>query len=151
MGPYFVDLVVLKGTYARRLVRKSLASHRLGARIIAGDSLHRVWSPALSAPRPILKGPEAPAHFHAVAASPGGTMTHLHPILDATRAGALGVKPPDPKKRIAWIMPVRSGPKKSHWPRHNPHADLRGTMLANSRLARAIACDYARQSRAKPR
>ena len=25
------------------------------ARIIAGDSLHRVWSPALSAPRPILK------------------------------------------------------------------------------------------------
>jgi hypothetical protein len=39
-------------------------------RIIAGDWLHRVSSPALSAPRPILKGSVAPAHFHAVAASP---------------------------------------------------------------------------------
>ena len=47
------------------------------ARIIAGDSLHRVWSPAPSAPRPILKGPLPPARFHAVAASPRGTMTHL--------------------------------------------------------------------------
>src|SRR5262249_51771298 len=59
------------------------------ARIIAGDSLHRVWSPVLSAPRPILKGPEAPAHFHAVAASPGGTMTHLQgfssPLPDSNR------------------------------------------------------------------
>ena len=40
------------------------------ARNIAGDSLHRVSSPALSAPRPILKGPLTPAHFHAVAAPP---------------------------------------------------------------------------------
>src|SRR5258706_16445533 len=40
------------------------------ASIIAGDSLHRVRSPALSAPRPILKGPVAAAHFHAVAAPP---------------------------------------------------------------------------------
>ena len=41
------------------------------ARIIACDSLHRLlWSPALSAPRPILEGLAAPAHFHAVAAPP---------------------------------------------------------------------------------
>jgi hypothetical protein len=40
------------------------------ARIIAGDSWHRVRSPALSTLRPILKERVAPAHFHALAASP---------------------------------------------------------------------------------
>jgi hypothetical protein len=45
-------------------------------RIIAGDTLHRVWSLALSAPRQILKGIVA-YRFHAVAASPRGTTPHL--------------------------------------------------------------------------
>jgi hypothetical protein len=40
------------------------------ARIIAGDSWHRVRSPALSTLRRILKERVAPAHFHALAASP---------------------------------------------------------------------------------
>ena len=50
------------------LVRKSLASQWFGH--------NRRWllasgaEPARSAPRPILKGPLAPAHFHAVTASP---------------------------------------------------------------------------------
>ena len=40
------------------------------ARIIAGDSLHQVWSPALSAPRLILRGQLPPARFHRLAAPP---------------------------------------------------------------------------------
>src|SRR5260370_40257253 len=42
------------------------------ARIIAGDSLHRVWSPALSASRPILKGSVAPATSRRSGAAPAG-------------------------------------------------------------------------------
>jgi hypothetical protein len=44
---------------------ESLLPATSSARIIAGDSLHRVSSPALSAPRPILQGPLRPAHFRA--------------------------------------------------------------------------------------
>jgi hypothetical protein len=42
--------------YRVRIWSGSLLPATRLARIIAGDSLHRVWSPALSAPRPILKG-----------------------------------------------------------------------------------------------
>ena len=48
----------------------SLSPARGSSGIIAGGSWHRGQSPALSAPRPILTGPLAPAHFHAVTASP---------------------------------------------------------------------------------
>jgi len=51
------------------LVRKSLASQGLVGhhrrRLLASGA-----EPALSAPRPILKGPLAPGHFHAVTAFP---------------------------------------------------------------------------------
>lgn len=43
--------------------------------IIAGDWLHRVRSSALSASRPILKGPLPSARFHVVTASPRARTT----------------------------------------------------------------------------
>src|SRR6266851_9963 len=56
------------------------------ARIIAGDSLHRVWSPALSAPRPILKR----AIVSLPASTPSGVTPGHDDSVDDRQAGHLG-------------------------------------------------------------